>query len=165
MENYKFRLQKLLDIKIDMEDESKRRFKEAQDAKARVELKLEELNGNYKKFNNINNQSSLVEKKIVLNYLEALNSSIVYTNEELKYKTNILDEKREDLKQKLVERKTVEVLKEKGKEVFVKEQNFIEQKSNDEFALYGFIRNRRRWNEWKYKVLKLPLTKKTQTNQ
>ena len=144
MENYKFRLQKLLDIKIDMEDESKRRFKEAQDAKARVELKLEELNGNYKKFNNINNQSSLVEKKIVLNYLEALNSSIVYTNEELKYKTNILDEKREDLKQKLVERKTVEVLKEKGKEVFVKEQNFIEQKSNDEFALYGFIRNRRR---------------------
>lgn len=144
MENYKFRLQKLLDIKIDMEDESKRRFKEAQDAKARVELKLEELNGNYKKFNNINNQSSLVEKKIVLNYLEALNSNIVYTNEELKYKTNILDEKREDLKQKLVERKTVEVLKEKGKEIFVKEQNFIEQKSNDEFALYGFIRNRRR---------------------
>jgi flagellar FliJ protein len=144
MENYKFRLQKLLDIKVDLEDESKRRFKEAQDAKSRVELKLEELNVNYKKYNNINNQSSLVEKKIVLNYLEALNSSIVYTNEELKYKTNILDEKREDLKQKLVERKTVEVLKEKGKQIFIKEQNFIEQKSNDEFALYGFIRNRRR---------------------
>ena len=144
MENYKFRLQKLLDIKIDMEDESKRKFKEAQDVKIAVEIKLEELKGNYKKYSFVNDKTSLVEKKIVQNYLEALTLNIVYTNKELISKSKILDEKREDLKQKLVERKTVEVLKEKGKEIFIKEQNFIEQKNNDEFALYGFIRNRKR---------------------
>ena len=144
MENYKFRLQKLLDIKIDREDESKRKFKEAQDVKIAVEIKLEELKGNYKKYNCVNDKVSLVEKKIVQNYLEALTLNIAYTHEELAHKIQILDEKREDLKEKLVERKTVEKLKEKGKETFVKEQNFIEQKSNDEFALYGFIRNRQR---------------------
>lgn len=143
MENYTFRLQKLLDIKIDREDESKRKFKEAQDVKIAVELKLQELKVSYKKYNCVNDKVSLVEKKIVQNYLEALTLNIVYTNKELEHKIQILDEKREDLKEKLVERKTVEKLKEKGKETFVKEQNFIEQKSNDEFALYGFIRNRR----------------------
>jgi len=155
MENYKFRLQKLLDIKIDMEDESKRKFKEAQDVKIAVETRLEELKGNYKKYSLADSKSSLVEKKIVQNYLHAVDLNIVYTNKELVSKIQILDEKREDLKQKLVDRKTVEKLKEKGQETFVKEQNFIEQKSNDEFALYGFIRNRRRWNEWNCKALKL----------
>jgi flagellar FliJ protein len=45
------------------------------------------------------------------------------------------------LKQKQIERKTVETLKDKQLKAFIKEQELIEQKSNDEFALYGFIRN------------------------
>jgi len=34
----------------------------------------------------------------------------------------------------------VEILRDKQKDKFIKEQNRIEQKTNDEFALYGFIR-------------------------
>ena len=45
------------------------------------------------------------------------------------------------MKQCQVDKKTVEILKEKQKSAFLREQNLIEQKTNDEFALYAFIRN------------------------
>ncbi|MCS4522291.1 flagellar export protein FliJ [Clostridium botulinum] len=56
----------------------------------------------------------------------------------------MVEERREELKTKQVERKTVEILKEKDKLAFEKEQNMIEQRNNDEFALYAFIRNAER---------------------
>ncbi len=56
----------------------------------------------------------------------------------------MVEERREELKTKQVERKTVEILKEKDKLAFEKEQNMIEQRNNDEFALYAFIRNTER---------------------
>lgn len=141
MEQYQFRLQKLLDIRIDKEEESKRRFKEAQDEKLKVEEKLTNLKDNYNKFRELNGSESAIERKIKHVYLNAVNYSITETTEELKRKEKFLEGKREDLKQKQIDRKTVESLKEKQIEEFIKEQNLIEQKMNDEFALYAFIRN------------------------
>lgn len=46
----------------------------------------------------------------------------------MKQKLRIVEERREELKTKQVERKTVEILKEKDKLAFEKEQNMIEQK-------------------------------------
>lgn len=141
MEQYKFRLQKLLDIRSQKEEESKRNFKDAQTDKLRVEKKLNELKENYKKYRQTPQSESVIEQKIRYVYLNTITFSINETHQELNKKEKVLEEKRDDLKQKQIERKTVETLKEKQKEAFFKEQNLIEQKANDEFALYGFIRN------------------------
>lgn len=144
MENYKFRLQKLLDIRLDREDDSKRNFKEAQREKASVEEKLSDLKDNYKKYSNVGMKKTTIDKKLTQNYLNALNININNTTEELDIKRKFLEEKREDLKQKQIDRKTVEVLKDRNYKTFVHEQNVLEQKANDEFALYSFIRKRER---------------------
>lgn len=144
MEKYKFRLQKLLDIRLDKEEQSKREFKEAQLDKEKVENKLNELKDNYNKYKSSRKGETLVEQKIKHIYLNALNASIMETTIELQNKAQVLDLKRQDLKQKQVDRKTVEIIKDKQLQAFLKEQDIIEQKNNDEFALYGYIRNRER---------------------
>ncbi|WP_125152174.1 flagellar export protein FliJ [Clostridium rectalis] len=141
MKGYKFRLQKLLDIRVSKEEECKRRFQEAQRRRLEVENRLSLLKDNYKKYSTINAKDSIIEKKIKHQYLIALNSSIENTHLELKNKKEKVNEVRLDLKQKQIDRKTVETLKEKGQDAFIKEQKLIEQKSNDEFALYAFLRN------------------------
>jgi flagellar FliJ protein len=146
---YKFRLQKLLDIRKDFEDKSKLKFKEAQREKNMVEEKLNNLNEKYKAHRNINSYESLIQQKIKQNYLNALNFSIDETTVVLKEKDNILEQKREELKECQVKKKTVEILKENQKSAFLKEQNLIEQKTNDEFALYAYIRRNHKIHESK----------------
>ncbi|MGJ0905981.1 flagellar export protein FliJ [Clostridium botulinum] len=144
MKGYSFRLQKLLDIREKKEEESKMKFKQAQMEKNHTEEKLFNLKNNYKKYNNINLNDSILEKKIRHSYLNSLNFCINETANELQKKLRVVEERREELKTKQVERKTVEILKEKDKLAFEKEQNMIEQRNNDEFALYAFIRNTER---------------------
>lgn len=144
MKGYSFRLQKLLDIREKKEEESKMKFKQAQMEKNNTEEKLFKLKNNYNKYNNINLNDSILEKKIRHSYLNSLNFCINETANELQQKLRVVEERREELKTKQVERKTVEILKEKDKLAFEKEQNMIEQKNNDEFALYAFIRNTER---------------------
>ncbi|EPY2305730.1 flagellar export protein FliJ [Clostridium sporogenes] len=144
MKGYSFRLQKLLDIREKKEEESKMKFKQAQMEKNHTEEKLFNLKNNYNKYNNINLNDSILEKKIRHSYLSSLNFCINETANELQQKLRVVEERREELKTKQVERKTVEILKEKDKLAFEKEQNMIEQRNNDEFALYAFIRNTER---------------------
>lgn len=144
MKGYSFRLQKLLDIREKKEEESKMKFKQAQMEKNNTEEKLFKLKNNYNKYNNINLNDSILEKKIRHSYLNSLNFCINETANELQQKLRVVEERREELKTKQVERKTVEILKEKDKLAFEKEQNMIEQRNNDEFALYAFIRNTER---------------------
>ena len=124
------------------EDQSKMEFKKAMEEKRNTEIKLNNLKNSYDKFNKFNEEESIIERKLKLNYLKCLNSSINSVNEELKHRNKFVEEKRIVLKEKQVNRKTVEILKQKKFEEFQKEQNSIEQKANDEFALYGFIRAR-----------------------
>lgn len=141
MSGFNFRLQKILDIRYQREEESKRLFKEAQDNKNLIEKKLNELECNYKKYSRLETNCSMVERKIRQNYCNVLHFNINETTVELSKKSEELEIKREDLKKSQIERKTVEILKDKQKQAYLKEQNLIEQKNNDEFALYGFIRN------------------------
>ncbi len=140
MAAFNFKLQKLLDIRTEKEEESKRIFKEAQNEKNMIENKLDAMVNNYNKYNVIDKKETIIEQKIKKNYLNALNISINETSKVLDEKSIVLEEKREDLKQKQIERKTVEILKAKKKDEFIKFQNHIEQTANDEFALYGYIR-------------------------
>jgi flagellar FliJ protein len=144
-EGYRFRLQKLLDIRKDIEEKSKIKFIEAQREKNIVEEELYNLKETYKNNRNIDAYEPLLQQKMRQNYLNALNLSINETSLTLEDKDKILNQKREKLKQCQVDKKTVEILKEKQKSAFLREQNLIEQKTNDEFALYAFIRN----SHWK----------------
>lgn len=140
MQGYKFRLQKLLDLRKEKEEESKRIFKQAQLEKEGAESKLNCLKDDYNKYRYSSQEESLVQQKLKHIYLNALNTSIAEAKVDLQEKTNTMEEKRENLKQSQVERKTVETLRDKQLEVFIKEQQLNEQKTNDEFALYGFFR-------------------------
>lgn len=140
-EVYRFRLQKLLDIRKNHEDKSKIQFKEAQREKDVVEKELTDLKEKYKNNRNVDSYDTIVHQKIKQNYLNAINSAIDKNTLLFEDKGKILEQKRENLKKCQIEKKTVEILKEKQKSAFVKEQNLIEQKSNDEFALFAFIRN------------------------
>lgn len=51
-----------------------------------------------------------------------------------------VEKKRRELKEKQVDRKIVETLKEKKYESYVKEQNRVEQITIDEIALYSYMR-------------------------
>ncbi|OAA86443.1 flagellar export protein FliJ [Clostridium coskatii] len=141
MGKYRFRLQKLLDIRIDKEEESKREFQQAKRESLNVKEKLDLLKANYEKYNNMSNFKSVIEQKITHKYLKALVYSIDKAKIELKDKEKVVEMKRNELRKRQIDRKTVDIIKEKQETAFIKEQNRIEQKANDEFALYGFIRN------------------------
>lgn len=140
MKGFKFNLQKLLEIRIDEEEKSKIQFKDAQREKLKVEDRLEELKGNYKKYNVVGESETALYKKVRLNYLNALNNSIEETAEELEVRNRILDKKKSDLINKQVNRKTVEILKEKKLEKFTKEEEMKERMFIDELALYKYVR-------------------------
>ncbi len=95
---YKFRLQKLLDIRKDIEDKSKLEFKEAQREKNMVEEELNNLKEKYKTHRNIDSYESIIHQKIKQNYLNALNFAIDETTVVLEDKDKILEQKREELK-------------------------------------------------------------------
>ena len=138
---FKFGLEKLLEMREEKEEESKRKFTQSQRETQKTRIKLEDLNNDYKKYNGINKGETLVYQKIKKNYLFALNKGIDETENELKLRERELDFRREDLKKKQVERKTVDILKEKQLTAYNKEQDRVEQINNDEFALYAYMRN------------------------
>ncbi|WP_446897152.1 flagellar export protein FliJ [Clostridium sp. LBM24168] len=140
MKKYEFRLQKLLDIRLDREKESIMNFQKARKESIEVKRKLDNLKDNYDRYRDMNKIGNTVERKMAKMYLSTLTYNIEETEGEFNTKEEIVDLKRQELKERQIERKTVDILKDKKKAAFIKEQNRLEQNANDEFALYGFIR-------------------------
>ena len=120
--NFKFRLEKLLEIRTEKEEESKRLFNKTEIEKQKTEEKLNNLKFNYEKYNGINKGESIVYQKIKRNYLFALDKGITETEKDLAIKLKELDIRREDLLKKQIERKTVDILKERKSLEFYKEE-------------------------------------------
>lgn len=137
---YKFRLQKLLDIRTDFEEQSKIQFKQAVNDLENSEAKLKNLEECLEKYNCYLNNETTFERKIKLKYINAIGENIKIANIEIDDKKKIVEDKRNELKQRQIDRKMVEVIRDKQERQFIIEQNLIEQKNNDEFALYGHIR-------------------------
>ena len=76
MENFNFRLQKVLDIKFKNEEESKVKYSKAQREKRAVEEELEILKSNYKRYSDEINIEDIVTRKITSNYLNTLSNII-----------------------------------------------------------------------------------------
>lgn len=138
---YKFSLQKLLEIREEKEEESKRLFTESQRQKQIIENELSNMRESYDKYKGIRPDEDVIYQKIKRNYLLALESGIKSKEKELVIKSREVEVRRSDLKQRQVDRKIVETLKEKQYRAFIKEQDRIEQINNDEFALYAYMRN------------------------
>ena len=127
MSNFKFKLQKLLDIRINEEEESKLLYSQAQNKKNIVEKKLIELENSYKKYSDMSIAKDTITQKITMNYLSHLNVSIKETLKELEEKEVEVENAKKDFIDKRIKRRSLEVLKEK-------------QISNDEFSIYSYIR-------------------------
>ena len=140
MSNFKFKLQKLLDIRVNEEEESKLFYSKAQNQKNIVENKLHELENNYKKYSDISRAKDTISQKITMNYLSYLNTTIKDTEKELEAKEIELEKAKKDFIDKRIKRRSLEVLKENKILEIKKEEERLEQMSNDEFALYGYIR-------------------------
>ena len=140
MSNFKFKLQKLLDIRVNEEEESKLFYSKAQNQKNIVENKLHELENNYKKYSDISRAKDTISQKITMNYLSYLNTTIKDTEKELEAKEIELEKAKIDFIDKRIKRRSLEVLKENKILEIKKEEERLEQISNDEFALYGYIR-------------------------
>ena len=144
MENaFKFNLQKVLDIRKDKEDESIRNFKNSQNEKLEIENKIINLKDSYEKYRGIKPNENIIYQKIKRSYLNSLTGAIKDKEVELQYKEIEVEEKRKDLNEKRLEKRTVEILKEKQYDKFIKEQNRVERVTNDELALYAFMRNKK----------------------
>lgn len=137
---YKFSLEKLLEIREDKEEESKREFTESKKAKVNTENELNNLNECYERYKGIKPGEDVVYQKVKRSYLAALNIGIKQKTKELRTRERELEIKRQELAKRQVERKTVSRLKEKGYANFLEEQDRIEQLNNDEFALYAYMR-------------------------
>ena len=139
-QGYKFKLQKLLDIREKEEEDKKIVFMEALQSKNKVESNLKNLEDNMKKYSQISNEMSTIDRKVQSQYLNLLNSTIDLTKKDLKKQERKVETKRKDLVEAQVNKKIVGILKDKDEARFIKEQSRIEQIRNDEFALYGYIR-------------------------
>ena len=140
MRNFKFKLQKLLDIRINEEEESKLLYSQAQNKKNIVEKKLIELENSYKKYSDMSIAKDTITQKITMNYLSHLNVSIKETLKELEEKEVEVENAKKDFIDKRIKRRSLEVLKENQILEMQKEEERLEQISNDEFALYSYIR-------------------------
>ena len=112
----------------------------AQNQKNIVENKLHELENNYKKYSDISRAKDTISQKITMNYLSYLNTTIKDTEKELEAKEIELEKAKKDFIDKRIKRRSLEVLKENKILEVKKEEERLEQISNDEFALYGYIR-------------------------
>ena len=140
-QRFKFGLDKLLEIRKDKEEECKRLFTESQREKRIIEEKLEELNQCYHKYKGITPNEDIVYQKLKRYYLQGVQNGIESNEKDLVIKNQEVDKKRRDLRVKQMERKTVETLKDKKYQAYVKEQDRAEQINLDELALYAYVRN------------------------
>ena len=140
-EKFKFSLDKLLEIRREKEEESKRLFTESQREKRKIEEKLNNLNDNYNKYKGVSGNDDVVYQKLKRYYILGLEKGIKSAEDELVAKGFEVDKRRRELVNKQIERKTVESLRTKKYNAFIKEQERIEQITLDELALYAYIRN------------------------
>jgi flagellar FliJ protein len=138
--NFKFRLQKVLDIRVRDEEEVKIKFSEIQSRKIKIENNLKTLKGDYDRYSRQGICENIVNQKITINYLGALNNTIRDISLELNKACEELENLKSELINKQVDRKSLEKLKDQKHKEFLKEEDMKEQIINDEFAIISFAR-------------------------
>lgn len=102
----------------------------------------------------VNKRNDILDRKVNIKsgldcqnyaiYIEYLNKKIETETEKLSILKNKFEEKKKELLKSTSDRKVLEKLKEKAKSEFEFEENKKEQKLNDDFALFSYVRKERR---------------------
>ncbi|CEK39022.1 flagellar export protein FliJ [Paraclostridium sordellii] len=144
MTKYKFKLQKLLDMKIKEEEASKLEYTKAQNDKKALEDNIKQLDSNYQRYSNIEKCEDIISQKIRFNYLYSITKTIEECKDMLVEKEQRVLEAKDDFIEKQINRKSLETLKENKFMKLKKEEDRKEQIENDEFALYAYVRNKKK---------------------
>lgn len=143
MNKFAYKMENILEIKYQLEDQAKTYYGNAKNLLSKEEKYLKELREEEREF--YNKLTELISKKInlleVKKYKDAINTIKIYIKQQ-ETKVEIARQKVEDARTKLhqamVERKTHEKLKEKAKEDFILEYEDEQQKEIDEITSYRY---------------------------
>ena len=143
MAKFRYRMQNILDIKNQMEEQSKLEFAQARMILNEEEENLKKLNTRKKSYENEMRKllSENLKVRKILETKDAINRMDEMIQEQI-LKVRFAEKKLEEARQKMTElmqeRKTHENLKEKAFDEFVKELNADESKEIDQLTSYRF---------------------------
>lgn len=140
MATFSFKLQPVLNVRIQQEDNLKNELGKAVQNLEAEKLQLQqlenELYGLVKEFNE-KTKKTTVHSLIEFNeYLSLLNSKIKLQKENVNIAAQNVDKVREKLVKAVKERQILDKYKEKKLEEYAMEQKRLEQKTNDEIVTY-----------------------------
>lgn len=142
MAKFTFRLQAVLNLKAQQEENKKnelgkaiQQLEEEKKKLRRLEDKLRQL---VKEFNESTKKTTIIKLIEYNDFLSVLNSKIKAQKENVNYSAQIVDKIREELLEAVKERKILEKLREKKQHEFFLESKKNEQKINDEIVSYNF---------------------------
>lgn len=145
MERFDFKLQKVLDFKLGIEEKKKQEFVKAQKNYFSQELYVKELKEQRdREINSTRNFKNSFEYQNYFRYIEFLDNKIAQELEILEVLTRVLNEKKLELVRSTSDRKSIEKLKERAKVEFDMEIARKDQKLNDDFAMFSYLKHERR---------------------
>ncbi|HOE79722.1 MAG TPA: flagellar export protein FliJ [Smithellaceae bacterium] len=140
---FKFKLQSVLDYRLNIEEKILNEFSELKRELDRLKAMLEELKSERENMvAGLRNMQSQTIKahdiSSILVYVERLRESEKQQNQVILQTIEAVDQKRKDLVEAVKNRKIMENLKDKQKEEYIKDVNDTEQKDSDEMSVLKF---------------------------
>lgn len=146
MDKFNFKLQKVLEFKESYEEKKKEEFSIELRNYYEQEKRLKELTEERKKaINNPPKFKMILDYQGFYRYLDLLEKRIERQTQALNQAKERLERARQELIKATKDRSIIEKLKEKAYEEFLEEQSKKEQRLNDDYALYSYLRGERRW--------------------
>jgi len=146
MAKFNFKLQSVLDLKIQMEDNKKNEFGSAVQKLEYEKKVLENIKHEKEKNidvfgNELKNKAKVSTIRQINNYICLLGQKIEVQKENVNKASDIVDKKREELLEAVKERKIMDKLKEKEYCLFLKQELKEEQKIIDEIISFKHSTN------------------------
>lgn len=141
MGGFTFRLQKVLDHRSRIEEVKKQAFAESRIKYFNEKQKLDLLHSRLEEFNQQDyNGDSAFSYLVSYNYMMGLEKKIEEQQKVVTVRHDEMEEKKNDFTQSRKDRKVIDKLRENALNRYKTEMDKIEQKQNDEFALYRYVK-------------------------
>jgi flagellar protein FliJ len=145
MDKFNFNLQRVLDYKVTVEDKKKEEFVSALRESLHQEKMLKDLLFQKEKaLNMASDLKTIVEFQGYTRYMDLMEKKIETQTGNVVKAQNHLEGRKVELLKSTSDRKALEMLKDKAKAEFDLEVSYKEQRLNDDFALFAYIRSERR---------------------
>jgi flagellar protein FliJ len=145
MDRFDFNLQKVLDYKVTVEDKKKEEFVSALRESLHQEKVLKDLIFQKEKaLGMVSGLKTIVEYQGYTRYMDLMQKKVENQKENVGKAQRHLKSRKEELLKSTSDRKALEMLKDKAKTEFDLETSYKEQRLNDDFALFAYMRSERR---------------------